>query len=167
MRIIEYFQPNYAAKDVCTVDFSNFYTQGFRLVLLDLDNTLSPHGSSQPDSFAHQAVQRIRAAGLSPALATNARRERALAFAAGLEMPVIAFAGKPFVHKINKLIKLLGYTPKQTLLIGDQIFTDVLAARRAGLLAILVQPLNTEEALNVRMKRWFEKPFMRGIKFPD
>jgi HAD superfamily phosphatase (TIGR01668 family) len=167
MRIIKYFQPDDAAKDISTVDFANYFSRGFRLVLLDLDNTLSPHGSIQPDPIACQAVENIRAAGLLPALVTNARKERSIAFATLLEIPVVAFAGKPFVRKINQFIQKSGYTPNQTLLIGDQIFTDILAAKRAGLHAVLVQPLNKEEAINIRMKRWFEKPFLRGIKFSD
>lgn len=162
-----YLRPDTAARSVADIDFPAFFARGFRLALLDLDNTLSAHGSSLPDDYARDAIRIIREAGLMPALVTNARKLRGLAFAAALDIPVIPLAGKPFARKIKALILRMNCTPEQTLMIGDQIFTDVLAARKAGAHAILVLPRFPEEAWNVRAKRWFEKPFLHGVHFPE
>lgn len=167
MRRRKYLRPDTAARSVCEIDYHIFHDNGFRLVLLDLDNTLSAHGSTHPDDFAREAIRLIREAGLKPALVTNAKKSRGLAFAADLDIPVIPLAGKPLARKIKALIQEMGFTPKQTLMIGDQIFTDVLAARQAGTYSILVLPRFQEEAWNVRLKRWLEKPFLRNVHFPE
>ncbi len=160
-------RPDTAARSVIKIDFKAFYDKGFRLVILDLDNTLSAHGSSRPDAFALEAIRLIKGAGLTPALVTNAKTDRAIRFAKELDIPVVPMAGKPFARKILDLINRLGFTQQQTMLIGDQIFTDVLAARNAGVHSVLVLPRFTEEAWNVRLKRFFEKPFVRGLHFDE
>lgn len=160
-----FLRPDSAARSVIDIDFPAFFKKGFRLILLDLDNTLSAHGSHLPDDFARQAIRLIREAGLTPALVSNAKKERALSFARALDIPVVPLAGKPFACKIRALILRLGHTQQETLLIGDQIFTDVLAARNAGIYAVLVLPRFQEEAWNVRLKRWFERPFIHKDDF--
>lgn len=167
MRRRRYLRPDTAARSACEIDYETFYANGFRLVLLDLDNTLSAHGSTHPDDFAREAIRIIREAGLKPALVTNAKKTRGTAFAAELGIPVIPLAGKPLARKIKALIQEMGFTPKQTLMVGDQIFTDVLAARQAGTHSVLVLPRFTEEAWNVKLKRWLEKPFLHDVHFPD
>ncbi len=167
MRLIECLQPESAARDASRIDYAAFRARGIRLVLLDLDNTLSAHGSLLPDEFAHAVIGKIQAAGIQPMLASNARRERAIRFAAALGIPVIPNAGKPLPGKIRREIQRQGYSLAETMLIGDQIFTDVVAARLAGVHAMLVQPRFESEAWNVRMKRWLEKPLLRHIHFSE
>ena len=158
-------RPDTVARTVLDLEFDSFYERGFRLVILDLDNTPAAHGSHLPDDFAIEAIRVIKSAGLQPALVSNAKTDRAIQFAKALDMPVIPMAGKPFARKIRRLISHLGFTESQTMLIGDQIFTDVLAARNAGVHSVLVLPRFPQEAWNVRIKRFLEKPFVRGLPF--
>ena len=44
--------------------------------------------------------------------------------------------------------------------VGDQIFTDVWGANRAGLMNILVKPLGRDIGLHIYLKRIIEKPIM-------
>ena len=48
-------------------------------------------------------------------------------------------------------------TKENTLFIGDQIFTDVLGAKRAGLYAIMVKPIHPKEEIQIVLKRYLEK----------
>ena len=45
-------------------------------------------------------------------------------------------------------------------LVGDQIFTDVLAAKLYGIPVLMVQPLAPDIKWNIRLKRHLEKPFL-------
>ena len=53
-----------------------------------------------------------------------------------------------------------GLPPEQVLFVGDQIFTDCLAAHRAGVDCYLVKPIKSKETFFFRLKRAFEKPFL-------
>ncbi|MBO4790755.1 MAG: HAD hydrolase-like protein [Clostridia bacterium] len=51
--------------------------------------------------------------------------------------------------------------PGETLCLGDQIFTDVVMAHRAGLRAIKLPPIRDKKTLFFRFKRALERPLMR------
>ncbi|MBQ8547923.1 MAG: HAD hydrolase-like protein, partial [Lachnospiraceae bacterium] len=44
-----------------------------------------------------------------------------------------------------------------TLSIGDQIFTDMWGANRAGIYTILVKPIGKKEEIQIVLKRYLEK----------
>ena len=48
-------------------------------------------------------------------------------------------------------------TKDNTLFIGDQIFTDVLGAKRAGLYTIMVKPIHPKEEIQIVLKRYLER----------
>ena len=165
MRLTQWLRPDSAVLDASLIDYAALRAQGFQLVLLDLDNTLSVHGSHAPDEFARQVVEKIRQADMEPLLASNALRSRAESFATELGISFVPGTAKPFPFKIRKAIKAAGFTLEQAVLVGDQIFTDVLAARLVPVYVILVKPRFESEAWNVRIKRSLEKPFLRNIKY--
>lgn len=134
-----------------------YYAAGYRLLLLDIDNTLMTHGHSSSDPAAGQALSRIRSTGLMPVILSNAKRERAAAVAADLGCPVIGMAMKPGVGGIEAALRLTGFGREQTLLAGDQLFTDIWAARKAGVAALLVRPISRRgEPIQIRFKRRLE-----------
>ena len=54
---------------------------------------------------------------------------------------------------------------EKTVAIGDQIFTDVWGGKRAGCYTILVKPIDVKsENFFIKLKRIFEKPFLRKVK---
>ena len=70
------------------------------------------------------------------------------------------------MKKLNKknvllAIKDMEIAPEEAILMGDQVFTDVWAARNAGIRAILVPPIKDKRDLFTRFKRLLEKPFLK------
>lgn len=51
----------------------------------------------------------------------------------------------------------MGTTPENTIFIGDQLFTDVYGAKRAGIRNILVKPIHPKEEIQIVLKRYLEK----------
>lgn len=51
----------------------------------------------------------------------------------------------------------MGTDCKNTLFVGDQLFTDVWGANRAGICSILVKPMNPKEEIQIVIKRYLEK----------
>lgn len=163
--------PEYYCDDLRSVDWEALKAEGFKLILLDLDNTLSSHGSTEADQYAYSVVQAIQTAGLVPCLLSNASGDRGVLFAKSLGIEGIGQAGKPKTKKILKKVFDLGFGPEETMLIGDQLFTDVLCARRAGITPVKVRPRFKKELFSVRLKRPLEalvRPFIRrGQKLPE
>ena len=51
----------------------------------------------------------------------------------------------------------MGTNEKNTLFVGDQIFTDVWGANKAGIYSILVKPIHPKEEIQIVLKRILEK----------
>ena len=66
-------------------------------------------------------------------------------------------AHKPSVRSYLKAMELLGTDKTTTVFIGDQIFTDIYGARRAGIRSILVKPIHPREEIQIVLKRYLEK----------
>ena len=60
----------------------------------------------------------------------------------------------------NELVGKLGMKPERILFIGDQVFTDIWGANRAGMHTVLTEPVDpSTDEIQIVVKRWFEKPF--------
>jgi HAD superfamily phosphatase (TIGR01668 family) len=167
LSLYKLFEPDRIYQSIDRIDFAQLFAKGKRLVLLDIDNTLVRHGSHAADAFAHSIVARIQAAGLTPYIVSNAKPSRARRFAESLSVPFTGLAGKPSPHGLLKGCTETGFPAEQAVMIGDQLFTDILAARRAKIMAILVLPLDRREVWNVAIKRIPEAPFMARFRRQD
>lgn len=158
------FRPDAFYPGLDRVHFAGLYRRGFRLIMLDLDNTLSAHGTYEADHYARQCVDIILSHGFACWLVTNAKKKRGEAYARSLNIPVRAMAGKPSAAAVLQVCHDTDIPPHQAVMIGDQLFTDIWSAKRAGCHAVLVKPRFTGEAPHIRFKRWLERPFYRRFR---
>ncbi len=130
--------------------------------IFDIDNTLVPHGAPADDRAVELFV-RLHQLGMRTMLVSNNGEERVEPFARQLGTEYVHKAGKPKKEGYQKAMERMGTGPKDTLFIGDQIFTDVWGANRAGLFTILTEPIDisTDEP-QITVKRFFERPFRRA-----
>jgi len=56
-------------------------------------------------------------------------------------LPYISGAGKPSRRKVRKAVDAMGLPVEQVGMVGDRLFTDVLAGNRLGLFTVLVEPM--------------------------
>ena len=116
--------------------------RGIRLVLADLDNTLVPYKVAEPPAHVAAWKEALAAEGLSLFLLSNSRKPgRAQAFAEKLGIPYQGHSGKPKKAGYLRAMERMGCTPRETVMVGDQIFTDTLGANNAGVTPLLVQPI--------------------------
>jgi hypothetical protein len=71
--------------------------------------------------------------------------------------PYIYKAGKPNPENYRVAMQRMGTNEKNTLFVGDQIFTDVWGANKAGIYAILVKPIHPKEEIQIVLKRKLER----------
>lgn len=115
--------------------------RGIRLVLADLDNTLVPYRSPSPPP-ADRLRDALAAQGIALFILSNSRKPgRAQNFAQALGVPFQGRSGKPRRRGYLQAMERMGCTPAQTVMVGDQIFTDTLGANNAGVTPLLVEPI--------------------------
>lgn len=162
--MLRYFKPDAYYRSLADVDFDACYAAGYRVVLLDLDNTLIRHGQKQLTAFSESQIRRMQKAGLRCAILSNGMAYRVEPFAKAHGIEFIAQAGKPSSRGVLRAAEKYQTPVSQILLIGDQIFTDVLCGRRSGTGTILVAPLTNYEKWYIRLKRLFERIIKRDLK---
>ncbi|MEI3377735.1 MAG: YqeG family HAD IIIA-type phosphatase [Coriobacteriales bacterium] len=149
---------------VLDIDPDVLVKRGYRAVLLDLDNTLQPRGTSELSPEAIAWVQSLRDAGLGVALVSNSMRERAVRAAQALDAPLVRNARKPFAGGYVRACAMLGVSCDQAVMIGDQSYTDVLGAHRVGMDAILVMPQSGSDPLHTHFLRMLDRRSVRGMR---
>lgn len=153
--------PEYKFKKFNDVTAEFLVSLGIKGVLLDIDNTLEPYEHALPGEHVLSWLKSLSDNGIRTAIVSNNNRERVEVFNKEIGMPAYYKAGKPFVKNIKRAMADMGTTKENTILMGDQIFTDVLAAHRAGIRAILVPPINDKKDPFTKFKRLLERPVLR------
>lgn len=142
-----------------TVEFLT--SKGIKGIVLDVDNTLEPYENPKPGEDVINWLLALKNAGINAAIVSNNDSERIDIFNEELGLVAYSKAGKPFKKNVLLAMKAMGTDKSNTILMGDQIFTDVWAAHNAGIPAILVPPIKDKTNFLTRFKRWLEKPILR------
>jgi HAD superfamily phosphatase (TIGR01668 family) len=149
---------------ITDIPVESLRARGVRTAILDVDNTLTTHGN--PD-VAPGVVQWIACAaqnGIRCIVLSNNSPERVRPFAQALNIDFVSRGRKPLGGGFLRARIRTGASKKETVVIGDQIFTDVLGARLAGLYCIFVDPIEPETGWFFRFKRRLERPILLGYE---
>ena len=150
------FYPDEYLESTYIIDFDKLYRDGYRGVIFDIDNTLVPHGAPA-DERAVKLFERLRAIGLDYCLISNNQEPRVKPFAEKVQSKYVFNAHKPSTKNYIKAMELMHTDRGNTVFIGDQLFTDVWGANRAGIRTILVKPIDPKEEIQIVLKRYLER----------
>ena len=150
------FYPDEYLESTYVIDFARMYKKGYRGVIFDIDNTLVPHGAPA-DERAKELFAHLKELGFACCLLSNNQRPRVEMFNEEIQVNFIENAHKPSRKNYEKAMELMGTNKKNTLFVGDQLFTDVYGARRTGIHSILVKPIHPKEEIQIVLKRYLEK----------
>ena len=116
--------------------------QGIRLLLSDLDFTLAPKSVRRSDQTLREWISLLEKNGITLMIVSNNRSgERVNEFCADLGIGYQGHAGKPSTRGLTAAMERAGAARQETAMLGDKLLTDMLAANRAGVLALMVEPL--------------------------
>ena len=161
-------KPDLCVEGLSDIDLGYWYRRGIRCILVDLDNTISPWGTTMITEEAKDLVEKSRSVGISVILFTNAAEARAREIAWDVGISYYASAKKPLPFYYKKAITELSYADGEIMTVGDQIFTDVLGGNLNGCITVLTSPLSSEEFSGTKMLRLLEKLIVgRKIVFRD
>lgn len=150
------FRPKWWLKSVLDIDREFLEKTHIRGFILDLDNTLSMHGSPAAEKGVFEWLDRMRDCGIRMYILSNNTKQRVEPLARELGLPFFAFGCKPLPGGIRRAISALKLPKSQIALVGDQIFTDMIGGNVCGIQTILVEPFHLENKLSFRFKRKLE-----------
>lgn len=154
--MLKQFYPDSCADSTWQIDFRALYQEGCRGILFDIDNTLVPHGAPA-DKRVKKLFLELAEIGITPCLISNNKLMRVKSFADSLGVLFIENAHKPSAKNYRRAMELIHTNTENTVFIGDQLFTDIYGARRAGIKTILVKPIHPSEEIQIVLKRFLEK----------
>ena len=162
--MFEKFYPSRYVSSTYVIPFEKLYQCGYRGIIFDIDNTLVEHGAPA-DERAIALFSRLEAIGFQMTLLSNNREERVQMFAKDI-VPVhtIHKAGKPNPKNYHRAMQLMKTDTTNTLFVGDQLFTDVWGAKRAGIYTILAAPIHPREEIQIILKRRLEYFVLREYR---
>ncbi|MDL2216033.1 YqeG family HAD IIIA-type phosphatase [Ruminococcaceae bacterium OttesenSCG-928-N02] len=154
------FKPACVFSNITKITPEYLRAQGIKALVLDIDNTLTAHGSQQlaPDIAAW--LQTMRDEGFALTVSSNNVKKRVQPFAQRIGLAFVAFSCKPLPFGLARARRRLGSTKRETALVGDQLFTDVLGARLYGIVPLLVEPMYEDTKPTIRLKRALESPLL-------
>ena len=161
--MLERFYPKKQVDSAYEIPYKELYERGIRGVIFDVDNTLVPHGAPA-DERALALFQEFHQMGMKTCLLSNNKEPRVASFAGQVDSPYIFKGGKPGVQGYEKAMEKMGTERETTVFVGDQLFTDVYGANRAGIYSVLVKPMNPREEIQIVLKRYLEKPVLRAYE---
>lgn len=150
------FYPKEYMKSTYEIDFKKYRAQGYRAVIFDIDNTLVEHGAPA-DERSIELIERLKALGYDIMLLSNNKEPRVKMFNDVVHVNYIHKAGKPGIKNYQAAMVWMGSNETNTLFVGDQLFTDIWGANRAGIYSILVRPIDKKEEIQIVLKRYLEK----------
>ena len=151
----KFFPDEYMASTY-VISFEKLYKEGCRGVIFDIDNTLVPHGAPA-DERAKKLFARLEEIGFQSCLLSNNQEPRVKMFNQDIQTNYIYNAHKPSTKNYVKAMEKMGTDKENTLFVGDQLFTDVWGAKRAGIRNILVKPIHPKEEIQIVLKRYLER----------
>ena len=157
--------PQKNVRSIYEIDVQALWDTGVRGIITDLDNTLvgakNPHATPELMTW----LKRLQSIGFKIVIVSNNNALRVSRFAEPLSIPYIFRARKPGNTAFRQALEKMSLTPKQTVVIGDQMLTDVLGGNRMGLYTILVRPIELkDEGFFTKINRRIEKAALIWMK---
>ena len=152
------FFPKFAVRNVLELEIDRLRSIGASAILLDVDCTLKEYEKQEPEPEILQWLKKLEENGFRLCLLSNGVKSRIEILANALKLPFVAKACKPFPHGVKRAASLLNAPLNEILVVGDQIFADIMAGNLAGVKTALVKPIKPEqEHWFTRIKRPFER----------
>jgi hypothetical protein len=157
--LLNALRPDEIRPSVEAIDYEGLWRAGYRTLVFDIDNTLGAWGCVEIDKPVRYLLHNLSSRGFALGFLSNDVGENRSVLKEQLSAwPLVWNAHKPSTRGYNRIINLLQGTKTQTVMVGDQLFTDIWGARRSGLYAILVAPVSPHtDSVWAKLRRPIER----------
>jgi HAD superfamily phosphatase (TIGR01668 family) len=154
---VDMLRPDGHAASLIDVASDRLWERGWRGIVLDLDNTCCAYHKPELADGVAAWVAGALDRGFRVVMVSNNFSERVAAAGAQLGVATVPNALKPLPFGFLRALRLLGTRRRETVVIGDQVFTDVLGAKLLGLHTVLTEPLVAHDFPLTRILRFMER----------
>ncbi|WP_026105132.1 YqeG family HAD IIIA-type phosphatase [Halalkalibacterium ligniniphilum] len=156
--------PNEYVKSIYEINLQELKNKNVKGVITDLDNTLVEWDRPEATPELREWFKKITEAGMKLTIVSNNTEKRVRTFADPEKVKFIHSARKPMRRAFRQACKAMDVQPEETVVIGDQIFTDVLGGNRANIHTILVVPVASTDGIATRLNRKMERIVLGWMK---
>lgn len=152
------------AVSIYEIDVDFFKRNGVKTLFMDLDNTLDSYKAKAPKERTIELVKKLKDAGIQPVIISNNKAHRVCGYADALGIEFLSSAHKPFSKRLLAEINRRNLKLDEVMLVGDQMMTDVLAAKGAKIRVVLTEKLVKEDQWTTHINRIFDRPIRRHLR---
>lgn len=145
--------PNMYKKNIFDIDYKKLKKLKMTNLIFDIDNTILPVDNSDVDDKLKDLFKKLTKDGFNICIVSNNNLDRVKTPGEILNVKYIANAKKPNKEAFDKAMSILKSNPLNTVMIGDQMLSDIRGAKENGLYAILVDPLVNKYNIQTKTSR--------------
>ena len=161
------FKPHLKCDRITDITLEDIKNLGVTALLLDVDNTMSTHHGTVLTDGLCEWIAAMQQSGIKLMVLSNSKRRRIEPFANRIGLPFISLGCKPLPTGYLRGVKALGEKRKNTAIVGDQIFTDVLGGNIVGVKTVLLTPIKLEDGWSFKLRRKLEKKVYKRYNIKD
>lgn len=162
--MLNLFRPTWYYHSIYQIELDELKKEGISGLIVDLDNTLIERNSGKTSKTLRRWLLEIKRAGFKCCIVSNNWSSRVSRIARELNVPMVAPAGKPRRKAFQLGLDSMGTCIKETAVIGDQLFTDILGGNLMSLKTILVVPLSNRDLPHTKMLRVLERLILARLE---
>lgn len=144
-------------------DMDYYRGLGYDTVLIDVDNTIAIPNTGKCDDHARKFIEELKENGFHPVIFSNNNRKRVEYFVGDMDVDYCYYSVKPLPFAYKKACKKFGTKPERTLVLGDQLITDILGANLSGCTGIYCKQLQEKDSPMTAFNRKIEKFIWRNV----
>jgi uncharacterized protein len=163
--VLKQFLPDEHVKSILDITPEHLRGLGVKGIITDLDNTLVEWDRPTATPQLIKWFEEMKKNNILVTIVSNNRsKNRVKVFSDPLEIPFIFQAKKPMVQAFRKATSEMNLKKEETVVIGDQLLTDVLGGNRGGFHTILVVPVAQTDGFFTKFNRFVERRLLNWFR---
>ena len=155
--------PNMYYKNIYEINYKLLKEKGIKCILFDLDNTLvEPHTKHSNPKLQNLFTELKK--DFKVIIFSNSFITRLLPFKKELEVDINHTSLKPLKYSFNKVLKKYKFNKDEVVIIGDQIFTDIIGGNNVGINTILVDSITIKDFFITKHNRKKEEKLFKELE---
>lgn len=158
------FIPFCVAKSIYHLPIAFYLKHQIKNVFVDLDNTLDAFNALEPTVEALNLIENFKSAKINVIIVSNNKKRRVAPYAEKLNVPFLYSLRKPLLYKMKRFLKKENIKIAESILIGDQLITDILFANRLKMKNVLVEKIVEVDQWTTKINRLLDKKRYKKLK---
>lgn len=162
--MLKYFLPEVYKRSIYDIQVDFLKEKGICGVMTDLDNTLVAWNEARMTPNLRKWFGALGEAGIQTVILSNNNERRIRTFIGDASIPYVFRAKKPLLTGYQKALQIMNLTPNKTVVIGDQLMTDIWGANRIGAHSVLVAPVAASDGWATQINRLIERLILGQLR---